>query len=257
MKLNCYRKEGNKLIFTGDGEMIYFIPEKYFENNTASVVGNTYTTIGVFNYGWYDKSGKLLRYNRFYLPTRFECVPSSMSKEKEKLLKDAKEPQDYRLLHFKNGDELIKSLHVPMVNSNIEAFNNLLIRANLPDNIPYDEIQDYILENARINNFNYKVPPQIHGLYISELYRNPSNLAEPFRYTDMKDMTDYKAVTIFKAPKYNSPYTAITSENADEAIAAAMSIAGNAESPLEPIMMESAYEEGPDADDFFEEEVIF
>ena len=256
MHLNCYKKDKNSLVFTSDGEMIYFVPEKYFENNTASVIGDTYSVIGVFNYAWYDKSGKLIRYNRVNMPTRFECVPSSMSKEKEKLLKDAKEPQDYRLLHFKKGDLLIKSLHVPMVNANIESFNNLLIRANLPDNIPYNEIQDYVLKNAEINKFNYKVPPQIHGLYISELCRNPDDLSEPFRYTDMKDMNAYKAVTIFKAPKYNSPYTAITSENADEAIASAMSLAGNAESPLEPIMMESSTEYY-NPDDFFEEEVIF
>ena len=45
-------------------------------------------------------------------------------------------------------------------------------------------------------------------------------------------------MSIIKVPKYTSPYTAITSENADEAIAAAMTTTGKAESPLEKVMMD-------------------
>jgi hypothetical protein len=51
---------------------------------------------------------------------------------------------------------------------------------------------------------------------------------------------------ITKVPKYTSPYTAITSENADEAVAAALTIKSNADSPLEKIVMET-----PTADDIY------
>jgi hypothetical protein len=48
----------------------------------------------------------------------------------------------------------------------------------------------------------------------------------------------YKAIPMTKIPKYISPYTAVTSENADEAVAAAMTLKSNTESPLEKVMMQ-------------------
>ena len=77
----------------------------------------------------------------------------------------------------------------------------------------------------------------IIGILISELYRDPKDLSKPFRLSGMKDMLDYKAISILKVPKYTSPYTAITSENADESIAAAMTTKGTSSSPLEKVMM--------------------
>ena len=98
-------------------------------------------------------------------------------------------------------------------------------------------IHEYIIENANLNGFNYKVSGQLFGILISELYRDPKDLSKPFRLSDMADMTDYQAISILKIPKYTSPYTAITSENADEAIAAAITTKGKTDSPLEKVMM--------------------
>ena len=50
-------------------------------------------------------------------------------------------------------------------------------------------------------------------------------------------MTAYKAVPITQIPKYISAYTAVTSENADEAIASAIENKSHTESPLEKVMM--------------------
>jgi hypothetical protein len=50
-------------------------------------------------------------------------------------------------------------------------------------------------------------------------------------------MLNYKAIPITKVPKYTSPYTAITSENPDEAIAAAITTSGTGQSPLEKVIM--------------------
>lgn len=247
-----FKVEKNKTLFNGDGELIYFIPEKYFNINAATIIGTSVELIGIFNYAVYNKSGKQIKYDRFKLPTVFQCVPYKIEKEKELLLNGTKTPQDYRLLYFKKGDELISQNQVPKSIDNVEKFVNLLTRANLPENIPYDKIHEYILDNANMNNFNYKISPQIIGLLISELCRNPNDLTQPFRFTDMKNMTDYKSISIIDVPKYTSPYTAITSENADKAVAAAMTIKSTTDSPLEPIMMESA----DLSEEFFEEEFV-
>ena len=58
--------------------------------------------------------------------------------------------------------------------------------------------------------------------------------------TDMKDMNKYKPINIKMVPKYISPYTAITSENWDESVRAAVLMKGNSEntpeSPLEKVL---------------------
>ena len=74
-------------------------------------------------------------------------------------------------------------------------------------------------------------------MMISELCRDPNNLSIPFRYSDMSNMSGYKSIAISRVPKYTSPYTAITSENPDEAIAGAMITTGTGKSPLEKVMM--------------------
>ena len=232
-----FKEENDKVIFTGDGELIYYIPEQYFDTNIAVPIGEIVETMGIFTYGLFDSKGKKLKISRFKCPTVIQCKPTSMSKEASYQLIGTKEPQAYRLLHFKKGAELICNVNIPKDIVNVEKFSTLLTSAKLPDNIPYDELHEYILENAELNGFNYKVSGQIIGILISELYRDSKDLSKPFRLSDTKDMTDYKSISIKKVPKYTSAYTAITSENADEAIAAAMTTSGKGDSPLEKVMM--------------------
>lgn len=232
-----YEKD-SKVIFNDTGELIYYIPEKYFSLNVASSIGEVIQSIGIFSYGLFDKNGKKIKISRFKCPTMISCKPSSISKESSLHLIGTKEPEAYRLLHFHKGDELLCSTELPKSVENVEKFLNLLVRGNLPQTIPYDELYSYIIENAELNGFNYKVSGNIIGILISELYRDSNDLTKEFRLSDMKNMNDYTAIAITKVPKYTSPYAAITSENADEAIAAAMVNKGVSETPLEKVVMD-------------------
>lgn len=232
------KQDGDKVLFNGEGELIYYIPEKYFNNNVAITIGEIIQTMGIFTYGLYDKNGKQLKLDRFKCPTVLQCKPSLVTKEPKLKLIGTKEELPYRLLHFKNDDELICNVNIPKSIDNVDMFVNLLVGGNLPSNIPYNELHEYIIKNAELNGFNYKVSAQLIGIIIGELYRDPKDLSKPFRLSGMTDMLDYKAIPIVKVPKYTSPYTAITSENADEAIAAAMTTSGKTESPLEKVMMD-------------------
>ena len=227
----------NTVVFTGDGELIYYVPENYFTNGTATVIGDVVRLMGLFTYGLFDKSGKLLYTRLFKCPTTISCKPYKIDKVADYHLAGTGEAKPYRFLYFHKDDKLICSTFVPKEVDNVELFVKLLTGGHLPENIPYDQIQDFVIENANLNNFNYKVSNQVMGMVISELYRDKKVLSKPFRYTDMKDMTAYKAIRIQDGPKYTSPFTAVTSDNADEAIAAAMTVAGDKESPLEKIMM--------------------
>jgi len=229
--------EDNKVLFNDEGELIYYIPEKYFDLNVASIIGEYVESLGLFSYCKFSKSGKPDKIKMFKCPTTIKCKPSYIDKVNNFHLEGTKAKTSYRVLKFLKGDELLSNTAIPKGIANVNKFINLLTRANLPDNIPYNELLDYLLMNAELNGFNYKVSNQIMGLIISELCRNPKDLSQPFRMTKMEDMLDYKFIRITDIPKYTSPYTAITSENPDEAIAAAMTTTGNAESPLEKVIM--------------------
>lgn len=232
-----YYQDKEKLIFNNDGELIYYVPEKFFDLQIALSLGEYVKTMGIFSYGLFDKNGKKIKISNFKCPTIFTCKPSSITKESSLHLAGTKEAEAYRLLHFKKGDELICNTSVPMDVENVEKFLNLLVSANLPQTIAYDEIYDYIMSNANLNKFNYKVSGQIIGIIMGELYRDSNDLSREFRLTDMKDMHNYTAISIKKVPKYTSAYAAITSENADEAIAAAMTNKGTSDTPLERVVM--------------------
>ena len=232
-----YYQDKEKVIFSGDGELIYYVPEKFFDLQMAYSLGDCVKLMGVFSYGLFDKQGKKIKISNFKCPTMFTCKPSSITKESSLHLIGTKEAEAYRLLHFKKGDELICSTALPMDVENVEKFLNLLVNAHLPQTIGYDEIYDYIITNASLNKFNYNVSGQIIGIVIGELYRDSKDLSKEFRLTDMKNMHDYTAISIKKVPKYISSYAAITSENADEAIAAAMTNKDLSDTPLERVVM--------------------
>lgn len=227
----------DKVLFSGDGELIYYVPEKYFDIKAAETIGEKVKTIGMFTYAVFDKSGKKITSKPFNCPTMIECIPSSISKEANYLLEGTKEAKAYRLLHFKNNDELICSTKLPVDFTVLEKFVDIFKGGNLPENIPYDKIQEYVLKNAELCKFDYKVSVQIIGMVISEIYRYDKDLSKPFRIADTNDMLAYKAISIENVPKYTSAFTAVTSDNADEAIAAAMTTKGNGNSPLENIVM--------------------
>ena len=238
MPLPMYMKQiGNTLYYYGDGELIYYVPQKYFDLNITRINGEYVETIGIFRYCNFSNSGKADKVRDFKCPTMIRCKPSFIEKINNFQLEGTKEPNSYQALKFRDNDELICELEVSQDIANVEKFMNLLIRGNLPDHIPYNELHEYMIMNAQANGFNYKVSNQIMGMVISELCRNEKNLSEPFRYTDMNDMKAYKMITITKVPKYTSPYTAITSENPDEAIAGALITTGTGQSPLEKVMM--------------------
>lgn len=239
MPLPSYIKQiDNTVYYKGDGELIYYVPQKYFDLNGVAIINGEYVElIGVFRYCVFDANGKKGKVRDFKIPTMFKCKPTLIDKVNNFELEGTKGPESYRLLIFRDGSELISETSVTKDIGNVEKFINLVIRANLPDYIPYDQILDYILLNAEMNGFNYKVSNQIIGMVISELCRNPKDLTQPFRYTKMDDMNNYKAINIAQVPKYISPYTAITSENPDEAVAGALINTSSGQSPLEKVMM--------------------
>ena len=55
--LSKLKKDGDKLLFNGDGQFIFYVPEDYFQRKCAIVIGDTINIIGLLNYTILDKNG--------------------------------------------------------------------------------------------------------------------------------------------------------------------------------------------------------
>jgi hypothetical protein len=147
------------------------------------------------------------------------------------------ESQDYRFLKFHKGDEVVTSVKVPQDVDNVELLMQLFTSGHIPTTISYDIMYEYFIESMRLNGGNFGMTSQQFGFLVSEICRDPKDLSKPFRLSKSKDMYGYKCINIRQVPKFVSPYTAITSENWDEAVVSAVLNDKTAEVPQEKIIM--------------------
>ena len=239
------------LIYNKDdeSELLFYIPEVFFNDNTknpiARIDGEYVSCIGLFTWNIITKAGTLGKFRLFNYPTMILCKPSDIEKIKGLQLGDEVEPDDYRVLRFRYGDEVISQIYVPQLVDNVELFYKLsTISSKIPKNVPYSEGWKIFIENAQLNGINYKLSAQLFGILWSELCRDPDDIYKPYRLSKniYKDNYGYKAISIKMNPKYVSPYTAIIGENFDEGIMAADILSAKDEkdilpSPLEKIVM--------------------
>lgn len=227
---------GYSVLYNDTGTFNLYVPEKHFELNVAKYNGDYISLLGIVNYA-IEKNGKLGKLHRFYLPTVFECKPSEVEKIRGIKLTKNTDKQDYRVLKFVKNDPIIVSTKTIQDISNVELLINLfIITGNIPNTIPYDKLQDYIIDNMDFNGNNYKVNLQLWGFIISELCRNPNDLTKPFRTSKSNDMNNYKSISIKDLSRMDSPYSAISSENFDESIVNATLSEKESTSPLEKLL---------------------
>ena len=247
MKLPVFLKQvDSSLIYSDDGELLFYIPENYFgevkKNPIAQIIGQYVSVIGIFDWAIVTKNGTISKAKPFKFPTIILCKPSSIEKVKGLKLNDLK-ARDYRILHFKNGDEVISDINIPQIIDNVETeFSMMVITGNkIPHTVPYDKLHEYFPDAMELNGNNYGLNMQMFGIMISELCRDPKDLSKPFRLGKMENMTDYQQVSIKTIPNYISPYVALTSENLDESITASVLLSDEPDksikySPLEKVV---------------------
>lgn len=230
------KRDGDSLLFNKEGSLVFYIPELYFERNYAVTVDEYVNIIGVLDYAIFDNKGKHDGLKRFNFPTVFLCQPSEIEKVKNVKLTKSSEAQDYRLLKFLKGDRVVVSVKVPKINENVEEFYKIFTCGKLPTTIPYSILQDYFIENMRLNGGSYGVTTQMFGFVIGELCKDPHDQNKLFRHTNYTDETAYQTVSLVEAPKLISPYSAIVSQNWDEALVAAIVNKNQVDSPMEKLL---------------------
>lgn len=232
-------RKGDSLIFNKDHQQfIFYVPEKYYDTNNAITIGEYVQVFGLLDFQIVTTDGKpITKIKQFSFPTVITTKPASSEKVKDLRLTKYAKPQDYRLLKFNKGDQVITSVMVPQDISTVEAFYNLFNRGNLPPTIPYDALPEIYLENMRLADNAYNINAQLFGILYSEVYRSNTDLDKPYRLGNSDDPLAYTAIPITQVPKKVSPYVSITSENWDEAVIGAIGIGDNGmDSPLEPVL---------------------
>lgn len=243
------KQEGDSLIFKEEGELIFYIPEDYFRPDGsikyAEVAGDYVNSIGFFNYEVFDKNGKS-KYGLklFYFPCTVSMLPSNIEKVKGLVINHkVPEEKDYRLLHFKKDDVVIFNINCAQDISNTEnLFKIFMITGKIPNTIPYDKLHEYLMNSINYAGSDFGVNAQLFGIIISELCRAANDESKPFRLSKETDMNKYKSLSVKLVPKFISPFSAITSENWDEAVVNACLNSENdkkrfIDSPMEKILM--------------------
>lgn len=232
------KKDGDRLLFNQDGELVYYIPQSYFDRGYCFIEGQYATLIGIFNYAIFDSKGNHKGLKQFNLPSSFICKPGKIEKVKKVKLTATSDEDDYTLLKFAKGDEVITSVKIPEDIENVENGFKIFLRGKFPTTIPDDKLYDIFMEAAQLNGFRYKMNAQMFGLLFSEMLRSSKDPAVPHRLDNSKDKTDYKYLAITEIPKYISPYQAITSQNWDEGIVGAVINDNPKSSPMERLLTE-------------------
>lgn len=234
------KRDGDAILYNGTGELIFYIPEEYFGENShiIEIQGSYVSMIGICEYALFDKNGKQLGdFKTFKFPTMMLCKPDRIEKVSGLKLGKSVEKADYRLLHFTDGDEVITTTNVPMLIDSVEVFfSMMIITGKIPTTIPYDKIHEYFLENAQLNDFSYNMNMQLFGVMLSKICRDPKDVSREFRLSPMTDMNNYRPISIKEVPNYVSPYVSITSENFDESLMAAITSDSDKYSPLEKVL---------------------
>ena len=93
-------------------------------------------------------------------------------------------------MKYKKNDPIIVSTKVPQEIENVEILMNLfVITGNIPNSIPYDTIQNYFIDNMRMNGNSYNISLSMFGIIISELCRDPNNINTSFRLSKLADIS--------------------------------------------------------------------
>lgn len=238
------RLKDNAVYYNGEGTFVFFVPEIFFERNHAIVEGEVIYLIGLLNFSMFKKPEDLTKkIKRFNYPSAFGTKPGRMEKVKNFKLTDSSKPEDYRLLYYENNseDQIVVSIEIPEELSNVEEFFSIIVNTGkIPQGIPYNVLDEYFSESMGLNGGSFGLSEQEFGIVVSELCRDPNDISRPFRLSKAidNDMCSYTPISIKQIAKIISPFTAITTENWDEAVVNAATIEEKdiISTPMEKIM---------------------
>lgn len=231
--------KGDSFVFANDGCFKFYVPEKFFSNKLAEFVGECIQLFGTIPYALFDKNDKPIgKLRTFRFPNIFLTKPDEIEIAKGIVLTKNNTPDDYRILKYYKEGVIVVNYNISQDAENIQRWYSALDTGALPNNIPYDQLQNFFLRNAQITGNKYSVSLQLIGVVIGELCRSRKDIDKPFRLEDNTDMNAYQWIAIKDIPRSTSPFTAIQAEEWDKAVISSITSTSTKDSPLEKIMMD-------------------
>jgi hypothetical protein len=234
----------NDSVILKEGKLEIYLPKSYFDNEDAIEFGMEIKTIGIFLMRYYkDENSSSYKTYQLVLPEQIQFSFSERTTSTESLNKNLDE-DSYNIFILYENDFFIKNINIAKDSANTSDFVNLHNTAKIPNTIEYHEILNLYLENMITNDCDLKVPAVIHEMIIGELARYKNNIEIPFRRaissSDKITEYDYKQISIKDLAMINGTFTALSSENINQAITMAISKTRTggyeAETPVEKII---------------------
>lgn len=228
-------KDGS-VVFTCAKAEIEF-PESFIDHKIAEIVGKDVKILGLIEIKIYDTEEDVE--NNHSRNVFFKHIgmivtcPSSISDVRHKGVDDK-----FINLTFKEGDAFIKNKNITQDSKVASIILDLMTSGYFPNVIPYDEIAQYWADASAYNGVGLSAMSQSSiELIVSELCRDPKNLAKSFRHKIAEDPhTDrmkWKMINIKLLPRYSSVFSSITSGDARNNIISIVSRLRNGETQLD------------------------
>lgn len=226
------KRDGDALVYNGEGEFHFYIPNVFYESKYIFTVGEYMNVLGIMDYSINNKpdgSTYFKNLKKFYYPTAFLTKPNSTEKVK-----------DYLVLKYKKGDQVVTSVFTPQIMDNVEDLYRLfIITGKVPSTVEYGTIWKYFIDSMKLNGGKYGIAAQAFACLESEICRDPNDKTKPFRLSSKReDRFSFVPASIVDLPKNVSAYTAITSQNWDESVIAASMNKSEVHTPLEKVLVQ-------------------
>lgn len=199
-----------------------YLPVNYFNKNDddaiAAEIGDKVRTTGLF---WYNVDGKLYE---LQLPLKFEFKFSSSEKRRFKI-KPYLPEEEYKVYVLEYGDAFVYDiLHKKDIDDFAKGFLKKIIEnAKLPKTTAYSDAFNIFLSAMQSTGVtNLGVSSVSLELLLSEMFRNKSNLKEPFRIAYTGNEYGYRMIRITKIPEQNSTFTSLIGEDVQNQLVASI-----------------------------------
>lgn len=221
-------KEDNSITFNSlNGKLEIYIPNIYFELETAIENGEEIATLGIFEFRYFPDREKD-KYEKFELTLPQE-ISFSFSEQYE-ISVDSEDDdgvkEKYRVFVLYDNDKFCINYRVPSSHVNVSNLIDIWFSAKIPKMIKYSSILDELLLAAEINKFNYGITACILESMVGELARDPKNINIPFRKTAGKNLNideyNFKQVSIKDLALVTSTFSSFCGENVNKILASSI-----------------------------------
>lgn len=160
-------KKNNQLIYNHDVDLEVLFPKYFLENdwvkfqNVVNFMAIVQLTIG-------NEQGVLI------LPSLITSDPSNIREE-----------EDNYILTYKKGDRFLVKKILQDQAILYKLFNNFCVLGKIPFYIKYEDLPNVFKNACRVTNTDLHARDSVFELIFANLTRNPDNLFERYRNTDM------------------------------------------------------------------------